>query len=426
MQPFDAAALDHATLLADRLFRDLRTASEDPPGVTRASFGAGEAAAHALAAEAGRALELEVSADAIGTLHLVLPGQDRALPGVFIGSHLDSVPHGGNYDGAAGVVMGLAAAAALLRAGARPRRDLHILGIRAEEMAWFPAHYLGSRALFGLLPPEAPDTLRRADDGRSLADHMLAQGLDPSPIRHRRRLLDPAAIHCFIEPHIEQGPVLLEGGLPVGIVTGIRGSLRYPRATITGAHDHAGAAPRSHRRDAVLAGAALLSALEARWLQAEAAGTDLVCTAGIMATDPAHHAPTKVPGHLRFSLDIRSLDAALLAETDSWLAARATEMAATRGVAVDYGPGTHAAPAPMDAGLQQLLTSAAAAAGIASMPLASGAGHDCATFAGQGIRCAMLFLRNANGSHNPGEAMEIADFRAGLAVLLPALVRLLG
>ena len=143
-----------------------------------------------------------------------------------IGSHLDAVPHGGNYDGAAGVVMGLALAARLKQAGQVLRRDLVILGIRAEEMCWFPMLYLGSRAAFGLLAPDAPDTLRRTDSGRTLAEHMLEEGFDPDFIRQGRSSLDPAFIHAFVEPHIEQGPVLVEAGLPAAVVTGIRGSIR--------------------------------------------------------------------------------------------------------------------------------------------------------------------------------------------------------
>lgn len=426
MTPISDRALDRALALATDVFARLAAATTDAPGITRASYGAGEAAAHRIMAEAARALDLEVAADAIGTLRMTLPGSDRGLPAVAIGSHLDSVPHGGNFDGAAGVVLGLALAAALREAGRKPRRDLLILGIRAEEMCWFPAHYLGSRALFGLLPRQAPDTLRRADTGRTLAEHMAEEGFDPTPIREGRPLLDPARLACFIEPHIEQGPVLVEEGLPVAVVSGIRGSLRYPRAAAHGAHAHAGAVPRAHRRDAALAAVALLAALDARWAALEAGGADMVCTAGILATDPAHHAPTKVPGTLRFSLDIRSLDAGLLADLDRWLGLEALRIGGARGVAFDFGPPTHAKPAPMDQTLRALLMRAATRAGVPAREMASGAGHDCATFAGMGVPSAMLFLRNAHGSHNPEESLDMADVGAALAVLGRAAVDVLG
>lgn len=426
MTSFSDSALSEALTLATELFARLAAATGDAPGITRASYGEGEAAAHRILAEAARDLGMEVSTDAIGTLHMVLPGRDRSLPAVAMGSHLDSVPHGGNFDGAAGVVIGLAIAAALRAAGCLPQRDLLVLGIRAEEMCWFPAHYLGSRALFGLLPRGAADTLRRVDTGRSLADHMAEQGLDPTPIREGRALLDPARIACFIEPHIEQGPVLVEEGLPIAVVSGIRGSLRYPQARALGVHAHAGAVPRRHRHDAAMAAVALIAALDERWSRLEASGADLVCTTGILATDPAHHTSTKIPGLLRFSLDIRSLDAVLLAELDAWLAAEAARLGAARGVTFDLGPPTHAAPALMDPALRALLMRSASQAGVPAREMASGAGHDAATFAGLGIPTVMLFLRNEHGSHNPDEALEMADVGAALAVLVPAVSELLG
>jgi beta-ureidopropionase / N-carbamoyl-L-amino-acid hydrolase len=176
-------AADAAGRMAELVFAALREASEDPPGVSRASYGPGERAAHAILRAAAEETGLEVDCDPIGTLSMTLPGADRELPPVVIGSHLDAVPHGGNYDGAAGVVMGLAMVARLRAAGQVLPRDLVVLGIRAEEMCWFPMLYLGSRAAFGLLPPDAPDTLRRADSGRTLAEHMQDEGFDPDFIR---------------------------------------------------------------------------------------------------------------------------------------------------------------------------------------------------------------------------------------------------
>lgn len=414
-------APDAALALAERLFDELRAASLDPPGVSRASYGAGERAAHALVRRAAEGLGLDCEVDAIGTLRMVLPGADRAAAPVMLGSHLDAVPHGGNFDGAAGVVMGLALAARLLAAGRRLPRDLVVLGIRAEEMCWFPAHYLGSRALFGLLPAEAPDALRRSDTGRTLAEHMVEEGFDPEVIRARRPLLDPARIHAFIEPHIEQGPVLVGAGLPAAIVTGIRGSLRHPRCRARGAWDHAGAVPRAHRQDAVLAAAALANALDGFWDAAEAAGRDLVLTMGEFWTLPALHGPTKVPGEVAFSLDIRSEEEAVLDEAAALMRRVAEEASARRRVALDYGAGMRAAPARMDARLRAALRAGAAAAGVPVLEMASGAGHDCATFAGLGVPAAMLFIRNAHGSHNPAEAMALADFAAALAVLEAAI-----
>jgi N-carbamoyl-L-amino-acid hydrolase len=246
-------------------------------------------------------------------------------------------------------------------------------------MCWFPTYYLGSRALFGLLPHDACDTLRRADTGRTLADHMAEQERDPAPIRNDQRLLDPARLACFIEPHIEQGPVLVDAGLPAG-------GHRHPRQP----------------------------ALSARRR-----------TAGILATDPATHAPTRIPGLVRFSVDIRSKDAAFFAELDRWLAATTQDITQATGVTFVLGPATHAAPARMDPGLQHAMADAARRADVAAQPIASGGGHDCATFASLGVKSAMLFIRTDHGSHNPHEAIEMADFDAALRILLATLPSLL-
>lgn len=253
---------------------------------------------------------------------------------------------------------------------------------------------------------------------------MVEEGFDPGFIRAGRASLDPTRIHAFLEPHIEQGPVLVGAGLPCAIVTGIRGSLRHPRCRARGAWDHAGAVPRAARQDAVLATAQLAVALDGFWDQAEAAGRDLVLTMGEFWTLPAMHGPTKVPGEVAFSVDIRSEDDAVLDEAAALLRKMATQALERRRVALDYGAGMRAAPARMDPRLRAALREGAAAAGVACLEMASGAGHDCATFAGRGVPSAMLFIRNANGSHNPAEDMALEDFGAALRVLAAAIGRI--
>jgi beta-ureidopropionase / N-carbamoyl-L-amino-acid hydrolase len=401
-----------------------REASRDPPGVTRASYGAGERAAHAILRAAAEGLGLEVTVDPIGTLFMTLPGADRMAKPMLIGSHLDAVPHGGNYDGAAGVVMGLALAAQLRAEGRILPRDLTVLGIRAEEMIWFPMLYLGSRAAFGLLPKDAPETLLRSDTGLPLAQHLAEEGFDPAFIREGRSSLQPERIHCFIEPHIEQGPVLTEQDIAAAVVSGIRGSIRYRACRAMGEWGHAGAVPRRSRRDAVLAVADLARALEGFWDRCEAAGRDLVLTMGECFTDPQLHGITKIPGAVRFSLDIRSEDPLVLTEAEALLRAEATRIARERQVEIDYGAKLPVAPAPMDRTMRAALRRGAERSGVRVAEMASGAGHDALTFAGLGIPTAMLFIRNTGGSHNPAEAMAMADFTAALAVLAAAIAEI--
>ncbi|MEM6563842.1 MAG: M28 family peptidase [Pseudomonadota bacterium] len=236
---------------AKKLFAELGEISADPPGVTRASFGPIEDAAHAMIQREAEAIGLEHRTDAIGNLYVTVPGRDRSAPILMTGSHLDSVPHGGNYDGAAGVLAGLYMLEEIAAGPCLPC-DLVLMVIRAEEMIWFPEHYLGSRAAFGLLPRETPDRLRRSDTGRTLGDHMTEAGFNPQAIRQSTAQLDPARLRAFVEVHIEQGPVLVDTGLPIGIVTGIRGNIRYRFASIVGETTHAGGVPRTSRRDAVM------------------------------------------------------------------------------------------------------------------------------------------------------------------------------
>ena len=407
---------DIALERAARLFDELARISADAPGVTRASFGPVEDAAHAMILREAKALGLETRKDAIGNLYVTLPGEDRDAPVLMTGSHLDSVPHGGNYDGAAGVIAGLVLLERLLTEP-QPPCDVTLMAIRAEEMIWFPEHYLGSRAAFGVLPPGAPDGVMRSDTGRSLADHMIEAGFDPQVIRDSVPQLAAHRIGAFIEVHIEQGPVLVETQCPVGIVTAIRGNIRHRFCRIEGQTTHAGGVPRHSRRDAVLAGAELAQAMEAYWLSAEAKGDDMVLTLGEFTTDPVLHGITKVPGLLTFTLDVRSQDDTVLNLFERWVQQQAREIGARRGVRIDLGPYTQAAAAPMDASLRRGLLAAARDCDVTACELPSGGGHDCATFSSLGIPSAMLFIRNENGSHNPDEHMEFADFASACDVL---------
>ncbi|MCP5367753.1 MAG: Zn-dependent hydrolase [Hyphomicrobiales bacterium] len=390
-------------------------------GFTRPSYGPGEHAAHDLMAATARGLGLEVATDAAGNTYMTLPGRDRAAPRTVLGSHLDTVPRGGNYDGAAGVVAGLAMAAHLRDRGAVPAADLTVMGIRAEESVWFPASYIGSRAALGRLAP-AELEIRRSDTGRTLADHMAEAGCDPAALAAGQRYLDPASVAAYVEIHIEQGPVLAAEGLPVGVVTAIRGGLRHHRAAILGEWAHSGATPRALRRDAVFAFADLLAELEAAWDRMEGAGRDLVLTLGKASTDPAAHAFSKVPGRLDFCLDARSTEDAALDAMGAEIEAVARSVAAARGVGIDLGPRSRSKPATMDPALVAALAAAAGRLQIPHRTLPSGAGHDAAAFAQAGVPSAMVFVRNDHGSHNPAEAMDPADLAAAARVALAALV----
>ena len=410
--------LEPEILAAVKIFDGMREKTTDPPGITRPAYGEGENIAHGFVRDLARELNLQITHDYAGNLYMTLPGNDRGAPSIVIGSHMDSVPHGGNYDGAAGVIMGMAALHRLRHEAWQPKQDITVMAIRAEELVWFPKPYAGSRMAFGLLPTEDYDDLKRSDTGRSLADYIADLGFDVDALKAGKAWLDAKKIRYYIEPHIEQGPALVEAGMPVGIVTGIRGNLRYPFCRVEGTYGHAGAVPREYRCDAVFAAVEFASVLENHWNERDIAGTDFVCTMGEFHTDPVHHGMTKIPGELRFTMDIRSLDFDVLLDTDQYLRKEAARISQERNIAIDLGEFTEAHPAIMDNELRSMLHEQAKNLEIPVMDISSGGGHDCSTFFIQGIPCAMIFIRNDKGSHNAYEAMDINDFADATRLLV--------
>ena len=423
MTPELSAALDAQTDFAADVFDRLRAASVDVQGVTRASYGEGEQAAHRLMSEIAASLGLEVAQDAAANTYMTWPGQDRSRPIRMVGSHLDSVPQGGNFDGAAGVVSGLVAIRALQQLGHAPAQDIAVMGVRAEESCWFGVSYIGSRSALGVLPDGALETATRMDDGVSLAEHMARCGGDPDKVANAPPYLAVERIAAFLEPHIEQGPVLVEQGYPVGIVTGIRGNRRFPNARCVGAYAHCGGAPRRVRQDAVVAATEFVQALDRLWDKAEAADEDFACTIGKFHTNSERHAMTVIAGEVAFTLDMRSVDVDVLARLEERVPKIAAEIGERRGVKFELGAMTNAAPGFMDQNLVQGYRDAADAMGVSAMDIPSGASHDSAAFADAGVPTAMLFIRNEHGSHNPDEAMEIPDFIAATKLLAAAFAR---
>ena len=400
--------------LAARLFAAIHDATRDPAGgVTRDAYGPGERAAHALVRAEATALGLETSTDPAGNLYMTRPGRDRDAPRIILGSHLDSVPQGGDYDGTAGVVAGLAVLAGLPHV---PACDVSVMAIRAEEAgAWFPFGCPGSRAALGTLPAHALD-VPRLDTGRSLATHMEEEGFDPDAIRRGVATLHPGKVAAFVELHIEQGPVLDALRIPVGIVTGIPGSRRHRFGRVLGRWDHSGGTPRAYRSDAALAVADLAVQLDAAWAALEAEGHALVCTMCVLATG-AQAGFGKVAGEAGFKLDVRSQDQASLDALFATLHRMVPEIEATRRVRIELGPESAGSPTPLDPALTAALARAAEAVGVPYRAMPSGGGHDASAFAQAGIPAAMLFVRNQNGSHSPNEAMRPEDFATACHVL---------
>jgi N-carbamoyl-L-amino-acid hydrolase len=406
--------------LAEELFGALRAGTGDGVGITRRSYGEGESIALDIVEAKARSLGLITERDAGANLVVTLAGSEPDLPFLACGSHLDSVPQGGNFDGAAGVVAGLAILAGFKEDGFRPRRTLKLYALRGEESAWFGIAYVGSNALFGRLTP-ADLAATEARSGRALADSMQDVGVDVDRVKKGEPLLDAKRVAAWIELHIEQGPVLVARELPVGIVTGIRGNLRHRVVECVGEAGHSGAVPRWLRRDAVFATAGLITHLDRHWRTLLERGRDVVVTSGVFGTDPSEHAVARIPGTVRFSFEVRSQSKETLEAFYDLFLAECSLIGEERGVEFKLDRRIETAPATMDAGWIERMKKAARGLGLPDEDIPSGAGHDAAVFANAGIPSAMIFVRNYHGSHNPKEAMDIGDFLAGVAVMRAAM-----
>ncbi|WP_245978474.1 Zn-dependent hydrolase [Stella humosa] len=424
------AALDPARLAGD-LFGRLARIGADGVGITRETFGPGEGAAFDLLEATARDHGLLVARDAAANLAITLPTTpDGLVPTaaqscVIVASHLDSVPQGGNFDGAAGVVAGLLSLLRMQAAGVRPQRAPRLMAIRGEESAWYGKAYLGSSALFGQLSADDLALCHRAG-APMLAEAMAGAGADLGRIRAGERLLDPAAVAAYFELHIEQGPVLVARSLPTAIVTGIRGNVRHARVLCRGEAGHSGAVPRWLRRDAVIAMAELISRLDEHWRVLQEQGLDLVVTFGIVGTNAAEHAISRIPGEAAFSFEVRSQSRDTLEAFYHLMRTECRAIERARKVEFVFDRRLDSAPARMDEGLVKRLLAHSRALDLPVETVPSGAGHDAAIFANEGVPSAMIFIRNDKGSHNPEERMDMADFLAGAELLHRALLEATG
>ena len=244
---------------AQKIFDDVGAMTKDPAaGYSRQGYSSLENQVHEYIRGIGRELGLEEKEDAAGNLYLTLPGLHRELPALFSGSHGDSVPQGGNFDGLAGVTAALTVIWWMKRTGYTPYRDFTLLVLRLEESAYFGKSYVGSCALTGRLKP-ADLKLKHRTKPETLGDAIRSAGFDPEKLVTGTPLIDLKKIAGFIELHIEQGPTLdSHADKRVGVVTGIRGNLRHKVVRCIGETAHSGAVNREFRHDAVLATADLL------------------------------------------------------------------------------------------------------------------------------------------------------------------------
>lgn len=388
----------------------LAACSEDPACLTRRYLTPPMRIAHNLLAGWMSEASLVPRVDNAGNLVGRLAGQHERRV-LLLGSHLDTVPNAGAFDGVLGVLMGLAVAERLR--GEDLPFHLDVVAFSEEEGVRFSKPYLGSAAVAGAFPSEWLE--RRDADGISLRDAIAGFGLDPDAID--RCGYDPRDVVGFIEPHLEQGPVLEEQGLPVGVVGGIAGQSRL-RLAFRGRAAHAGTTPMHLRQDALLCASRFVS-----HVRDHAAGVEeLRATVGSIHVTP--NAPNVVAAEAEVSLDVRHRDDAPREAAVRDLVAAAHSIAEIEGVEFELLEETSQRAIAMDPGLARHLQAAVEHCGGRPLQVLSGAGHDAVMLAHR-FPVAMLFLRHPGAvSHHPDERVDAADVSVGIEVLTQLVLNL--
>jgi hydantoinase/carbamoylase family amidase len=380
-------------------------------GVTRVAWSRELFDAYDWVGDRLRELGLAVEVDPAG--NLLAKWEAGAGSPVLVGSHLDTVPSGGRFDGVLGVVAALHAVRLLKEEGFEPHRPLWVAAFMDEEGTRFNAALFGSRAFTG---EDVSGLGDRVDtSGTSLREAMAAAGHDIDRAGEADRAGDVGA---YFELHIEQGPVLEARGIEIGVVTSIVG-LRGYRVLLHGQANHAGTTPMGLRRDA-LAGAARI-ALELR--EAARAREAVTANVGRIAVEPG--GANVVPGLADFTIDVRATTPAGMAELEALVEEIVARVAAEEGLEADLQPTFALEPLELDPGLVDVVERAAAAEGATSLRMPSGAGHD-AMLIGRRAPAAMIFVPSRGGiSHSPEEYSSPAHVELGMRVLADALRQVL-
>lgn len=398
------------------VFDHIRSMSIDGPGVTRQGFSSLETEVLEYLIAWGKQFGMLEEVDAAGNVWLTLPGKDRTKPAIVSGSHVDSVPRGGNFDGLAGVVAALCVARRYVQRQRTPEVDYRVLLLRCEESSFFGKAYVGSLGMMGRLT-QKDLSLKHRSQRITLGASMFEQGVDLRRVCSGKANVDLEKIGAFIELHIEQGPTLTsQEKSTVGIVTGIRGNIRHKKVRCLGQTAHSGAVNKEYRHDAVMAVCRFLHTMENHWQSWLDLGHDLVFTTGVLKTN-ATAAISVIPGEVEMTMDIRSLKKDTLRLFHELCVAESERIATKRGVKFEWDPMLFTAPATLTEKVRNALEVAAQKANLTYLKLASGAGHDSAVFANAGVPTGMIFIANQNGSHNPYEAMRLEDFLLGAELL---------
>jgi N-carbamoyl-L-amino-acid hydrolase len=393
----------------EQLLDDLETLAEFGAtaggGLDRVAFSPADQKGRAWVESQMRAVGMAVRTDAAGNSLGFYPGYESELPPLALGSHTDTVPQGGRFDGALGVLAALACVRALQTAGVRLRHPVEVINFTAEE-ATVGGGTLGSRAMSGELDQATLD--QAAWDGRPTAEHLRAAGLDPTTVWEARR--PKHSLAAYLELHVEQGGSLAAAGIPVGIVEGIVGIRRYS-VLFRGYANHAGTTPMAGRQDALVMAAPFILAV-----REVALAHGIVGTVGTLWLQPG--ASNVIPGQVELSFEIRSLHQEILDKAERALTQQAQRLGGEVQRLSDK------AATISDPRLLEVMRAACTELNLPYRRLPSGAGHDAVSMAEIAPQ-AMLFVPSQGGiSHAPAEFTEPEHCVVGARVLLAALLKL--
>ena len=372
-------------------------------GVTRLAYSEADRAAREYVMGLMRAATLEVRIDAAGNIIGRRAGRDAALPPILFGSHIDSVPDGGRYDGNVGSMGAIEVAQTLADSNVGTRHPLEVVIFQNEE-----GGLIGSRGMIGALTERELDLVSRS--GKTIREGIAVIGGNPSELARARR--KPGGIAAYLELHIEQGAVLDTEKIDIGVVEGIVG-INWWDVTVQGFANHAGTTPMDRRRDALLAAARFIEAVNR--VVTSVPGRQ-VGTVGRIQALPG--APNVIPGTVVLSLELRDLDAAKIAMLYERIRAEARRIGDASGTTFDFKEINVNEPAPTDRRLRGMIADAARELGLTTKLMPSGAGHDAQDMARIGP-AGMIFVPSVGGiSHSPRELSRAEDITNGANVLL--------
>jgi N-carbamoyl-L-amino-acid hydrolase len=376
-------------------------------GVSRVAYSDADVAGRAYVMGLMREARLDPHIDAAGNITGTRAGGDSTLKPIVIGSHIDSVPGGGNFDGQVGSMAAIEVVRALNDQHLAMRHPLEVTLWSNEE-----GGPIGSSAVVEGIPVEL---LERRFNGVRMREGLVRIGGDPDHLALARRA--PHSLHCYLELHIEQGGILEKNGIAIGVVDGIVSIDEYD-VEVKGFANHAGTTPMGERRDALLAAAKVVEAV--REIATRASGRQ-VGTVGRFEVFP--NAPNVIPGLVKLSVEFRDLSAATIARLGEETTARLQQIARETGTEITMVRALHDDPALADVRIQKQIEAAAATLGLTTLHLPSGAGHDAQNLA-KLAPMGMIFIPSIGGiSHSPKELSRWSDCANGADVLLRTVLR---